>query len=95
MPVTGFNKTNSSDDLITDSAAGATAFTIGKKTYNGAIGVDKKEVPKKTILEMAVEKGLGIIARMPLQFGLLAGKFNSSSMFPTIFLLVPLCFHCL
>jgi alkaline phosphatase len=59
MPVSGFNKTNSSDELITDSAAGATAFTIGKKTYNGAIGVDKNEVPKKTILEMAVEKGLG------------------------------------
>lgn len=59
MPVSGFNKTNSSDELITDSAAGATAFSIGKKTYNGAIGVDKNEVPKKTILEMAVEKGLG------------------------------------
>ncbi len=59
MPISGFNKTNSSNELITDSAAGATAFTIGKKTYNGAIGVDKNEVPKKTILEMAVEKGLG------------------------------------
>ena len=59
MPVSGFSKTNSSDDLITDSAAGATAFSIGEKTYNGAIGVDKNETPKKTILEMAVEKGLG------------------------------------
>lgn len=59
MPVSGFSKTNSSDDLITDSAAGATAFTIGEKTYNGAIGLDKNEVPKKTILEMAEEKGLG------------------------------------
>jgi len=59
MPVSGFNKTNSSDNLITDSAAGATAFSIGKKTYNGAIGVYKNEVPKKTILEMAEEKGLG------------------------------------
>jgi len=59
MPVSGYSKTNSSDDLITDSAAGATAFSIGEKTYNGAIGVDKNEVPKKTILEMAEEKGLG------------------------------------
>lgn len=58
MPVSGFNKTNSSDKLITDSAAGATAFSIGEKTYNGAIGVDKNEVPKKTILEMAEEKGI-------------------------------------
>lgn len=59
MPVSGFSKTNSSDELITDSAAGATAFSIGEKTYNGAIGVDKNEIPKKTILEMAEEKGLG------------------------------------
>ena len=58
MPVSGFSKTNSSDELITDSAAGATAFSIGEKTYNGAIGVDKNEIPKKTILEMAEEKGL-------------------------------------
>lgn len=64
MPVSGFNKTNSSDKLITDSAAGATAFSVGVKTYNGAIGVDKREVPKKTILEMAEENGLstGLVA---------------------------------
>ena len=59
MPYSGFNKTNSSDNLITDSAAGATAFSIGEKTNNGAIGVDRNNVPKKTILEMAVENGLG------------------------------------
>ncbi len=59
MPFSGFNKTNSSDKLITDSAAGATAFSIGEKTHNGAIGVDRNDVPKKTILEMAEEKGMG------------------------------------
>ncbi|NJN27575.1 MAG: hypothetical protein HC819_17175 [Cyclobacteriaceae bacterium] len=47
MPVAGFNKTNSADDLITDSAAGATAFAIGEKTNNGAIGVDVNGIPKK------------------------------------------------
>jgi alkaline phosphatase len=64
MPYSGFNKTNSSDKLITDSAAGATAFSIGEKTNNGAIGVDRNNVPKKTILEMAIEKGLstGMVA---------------------------------
>jgi alkaline phosphatase len=64
MPVSGFNKTNSSDKLITDSAAGATAFSIGEKTHNGAIGVDKNDVPKKTILEMAEENGMstGLVA---------------------------------
>jgi alkaline phosphatase len=59
MPFSGFSKTNSVDNLITDSAAGATAFSIGEKTNNGAIGVDRNNVPKKTLLEMAVEKGLG------------------------------------
>ncbi len=59
MPVSGFSKTNSADNLITDSAAGATAFSIGEKTNNGAIGVDRNDVPKKTILEIAVEKGMG------------------------------------
>ena len=33
------------------------------------------------ILNTASEKGLGIIARMPLQFGLLTGKFDNSATF--------------
>lgn len=33
------------------------------------------------ILNVAAEKGFGIIARMPLQFGLLTGKFDSSATF--------------
>ena len=59
MPFSGYNKTYSADRLITDSAAGGTAFSIGEKTNNGAIGVDRNNVPKKTILEMAEAKGLG------------------------------------
>jgi aryl-alcohol dehydrogenase-like predicted oxidoreductase len=35
-----------------------------------------------SLLEKANENGYGIIARMPLQFGLLTGKFNSTSIFP-------------
>lgn len=54
----GLMKTSSSDDYITDSAAGATAFSTGQKTYNGAIGVGKDSLPLKTILEYAESKGL-------------------------------------
>ncbi len=54
----GFSQTNSADNYVTDSAAGATALSIGQKTYNGAIGVDKNKVPQKTILETAESKGL-------------------------------------
>jgi len=37
---------------ITDSAAGATAFSAGVKSYNGAIGVDKDTQSVETILEI-------------------------------------------
>lgn len=36
--IVGQSRTQSSSSLITDSAAGATAFSCGLKTYNGAIG---------------------------------------------------------
>ena len=53
----GIQKPYSSDDLITDSAAGATAFTIGKKTKNGYLGVDSAGVSHSTIIEDAIKKG--------------------------------------
>src|SRR4030042_3602984 len=40
FPFTGFSKTSSASGYITESGAGATAIACGKKTYNGAIGVD-------------------------------------------------------
>ncbi len=42
----------SSTERITDSAAGATAFSAGKKTYNGAIGVDSDTISIPTIVEI-------------------------------------------
>ena len=63
-PVIGLMKTNSSDNFITDSAAGATAFATGKKTYNGAIGVDPDKAALTTILEIAEKNGIatGLVA---------------------------------
>ncbi|MEM1120043.1 MAG: alkaline phosphatase [Bacteroidota bacterium] len=43
---------------ITDSAAGATAFSAGVKTYNGAIAMDKDTQAVETILEILSQKGL-------------------------------------
>ncbi len=57
FPVVGLHKNYASNNLITDSAAGATAFACGKKTYNGAVGVDPKKNPMPTILEIAEENG--------------------------------------
>ncbi|MBT30592.1 MAG: alkaline phosphatase [Thalassobius sp.] len=64
MPVMGMSKTYSSDKYITDSASGATAFSAGKKTYNGAIGVGPDGKPIETILEIAEKNGLatGLVA---------------------------------
>ena len=58
MPVIGLHKPYASNNLITDSAAGATAFACGVKTYNGAIGVDADSVPVKTFLEYAEDNGM-------------------------------------
>ena len=62
--VVGLHKPSASNSLVTDSAAGATAFACGKKTYNGAIAVGPDMMPIKTILEYAEEKGLatGLVA---------------------------------
>lgn len=60
----GLHKSYSSDNLITDSAAGATAFASGVKTYNGAIGVNPDTASLPTILEEAKAIGLktGLVA---------------------------------
>jgi len=60
----GFIKTASSSHRITDSAAGATAFASGVKTYNAAIGVDSDTLPVETIVE--------ILARENWKTGLVA-----------------------
>lgn len=54
----GLQKSYSSNNLVTDSGASATALACGKKTYNGAIGVDKKGKPSQSILEEASQNGL-------------------------------------
>lgn len=52
FPYVGFHKSFSCNDLVTDSAAGATAFSCGQKTYNGAVGVVPPDNrPCTTILE--------------------------------------------
>ncbi len=68
MPIVGLQKTHSSDNYITDSAAGATAFACGQKTTNQTVGLDSLGNPLPTILEMAAQKGLatGLVATCAL-----------------------------
>ncbi|KAH6654566.1 repressible alkaline phosphatase precursor [Truncatella angustata] len=53
----GSSRTRSSSSLITDSAAGATAFSCGRKSYNGAISMLPDHTPCGTVLEAAKRAG--------------------------------------
>ncbi|OYU95810.1 MAG: alkaline phosphatase [Bacteroidetes bacterium B1(2017)] len=57
--VIGLSKTSSADNYVTDSGAGATVFSIGKKTYNGAIGVDSAGKEHRNLFELVKDKGWG------------------------------------
>ena len=60
FPYTGIATSYSGDSDVTDSAAGGTALASGKKTYNGAIGVDLEGNPVTSIAEMAHQKGVKV-----------------------------------
>lgn len=54
----GTHRSRSASSLITDSAAGATAFACARKSYNGAIGVTADGKPCGTVFEAAKRRGL-------------------------------------
>ena len=60
LPIAGLQTTDARDpeDTITDSAAGASAWATGVKTYNGAISVDVDGNPLPTIGQEVEEAGL-------------------------------------
>jgi len=61
--VIGLSKTSSADDYVTDSGAGATVFTIGKKTKNGSIGVDANGATLENLFEKLkkAKKSTGVV----------------------------------
>jgi alkaline phosphatase len=60
----GAVRTFATNSRVTDSAAGATAFACGIKTYNGAIAVDTLQQPVATLIEAAEARGMatGLVA---------------------------------
>lgn len=64
FPVIGLAGTRSANSRVTDSAAGATAYAAGVKTYNGAVGVGPDSTPVVTVLERAEDRGkaTGLVA---------------------------------
>ena len=65
----GLIKTSSSREDITDSAAGATAFASGIKTYNGAIGVADDSTEVKNLIEIVSPQHIktGVISTSSIQ----------------------------
>jgi alkaline phosphatase len=59
MKYAGFVETDSADpdEAVTDSAAAATAYSTGVRTYNGAVGVDRDGKPVRNLLEEARAAG--------------------------------------
>lgn len=68
IEVIGLMNTSSDNDYITDSAAGATAFSIGEKTKNGMIGMRRDSTKKETLVEWANRSGIktGLVATCAL-----------------------------
>lgn len=75
LPLTGqythyaLDKKTGKPDYVTDSAASATAWSSGVKTYNGALGVDINEKPHTTLMQLAkaAGKGTGNVSTAELQ----------------------------
>jgi alkaline phosphatase len=62
--IIGLSKTSSADNYVTDSGAGATVFSIGKKTFNGAIGVGADSLAYPSLFELLKKKNwaTGVVA---------------------------------
>lgn len=58
FPYSGYLKTSSSNNYVTDSAAGGTALACGVKTRNGMIGMGPDSTVVESIMEIAKKHGL-------------------------------------
>ena len=58
FPVVGLVATQSQNSFLTDSAAAATAYATGKKTYNRRVSLGLDGKPLKTVFEHAAEQGM-------------------------------------
>src|SRR4051794_37051577 len=83
LPVAGLQTTDPRDpeDTVTDSAAAASAWATGVKTYNGAISVDVDGNPLPTIGQEAQQAGLatGLVTTAQVTDATPAAFFSNST----------------
>ena len=77
LPLKSYVTTHAFNNVITDSAAAATALATGEKTKDGALGLNAKGESVKNIFEAAIERGMstGIITSMSLNHATPAGFY--------------------
>ncbi|WP_265497212.1 alkaline phosphatase [Providencia rustigianii] len=84
LPITGqythyaLDKKTQKPDYVTDSAASATAWSSGVKTYNGALGVDVFSKDHDTLIELAKRSGkaTGNVTTSEIQDATPAAQFS-------------------
>ena len=87
LPITGqythyaLNKESKKPEYVTDSAASATAWSSGVKTYNGALGIDVYGKDFDTLLEIAKRNGkaTGNVTTSEIQDATPAAQFSHVS----------------
>lgn len=83
LPVAGLQSTDPHDpaETVTDSAAGASAWTTGQKTYNGAISVDSAGNPLPTLGAEAAASGraTGLVTTAQVTDATPAAFFSNST----------------
>ena len=74
----GLLRNNASGHRITDSAAGATAYACGVKTYNGSIGMDSDTLMVKNIVELLPDENwnTGLVATSSITHATPASYFS-------------------
>ena len=78
LPCHATTRTSSANNLVTDSAAAATAIACGTKTNNGMLGVDPAQKRLTSVAEEARDKGrkVGIVTSVTLNHATPAGFYG-------------------
>ena len=68
----GLVKTHSHSSIITDSAAGATAFSTGEKTYNGSINMNTDTMPLTPITKTLIKQNVSPLKKLDCRIAFLS-----------------------
>lgn len=81
LPYHATTRSCSANQLVTDSAAAATAIACGTKTANGKLGVDPEDRPLESVAEVAKKRGrkVGIVTSVTINHATPGGFYAHRS----------------